>query len=117
MELNGQSDAVGNFDAHHVRVALRYAVGRKEAAIAACRACRATVNKCSSRAADGARRSRRVGHRSSRYGNDWHRACGLEKKEEDQERADRVAVVIARMLCMMVMPSVGCALEMALRTA
>eukprot|EP00965_Chrysotila_dentata_P099207 3280519-Pleurochrysis_carterae.AAC.1 len=36
-EFNGQSDTVGNFDAH-VGVTLRDAVGREEAAVAACRA-------------------------------------------------------------------------------
>eukprot|EP00965_Chrysotila_dentata_P104265 3443306-Pleurochrysis_carterae.AAC.1 len=44
-EFNRQSNTVGSFDAH-VRVALRDAVGRDEAAIAACRACRAAVNEC-----------------------------------------------------------------------
>eukprot|EP00965_Chrysotila_dentata_P121312 4011093-Pleurochrysis_carterae.AAC.1 len=43
-ELDGQSHTVSNFAAH-ARVALRCAVGREEYAIAACRACRAAVNK------------------------------------------------------------------------
>eukprot|EP00965_Chrysotila_dentata_P125395 4146104-Pleurochrysis_carterae.AAC.1 len=38
--------------------ALRDAVGGKEAAIAACRACIAAVNECNSRAADIARQNR-----------------------------------------------------------
>eukprot|EP00965_Chrysotila_dentata_P186378 6153800-Pleurochrysis_carterae.AAC.3 len=55
-ELDGQSHTMNNFD-KNVNSALRDAVGGKEAAIGACRACRAAINKCSSRAADGARRS------------------------------------------------------------
>eukprot|EP00965_Chrysotila_dentata_P204064 6182112-Pleurochrysis_carterae.AAC.1 len=89
--FDGQSDTTGSLDAH-VGVALRYAVGGKEAAIAACRACRAAVNECSSRAADSARRiSRRVGRRTGRCRRDLHRVCGLEKKKQhDKEgRASR----------------------------
>eukprot|EP00965_Chrysotila_dentata_P122583 4051391-Pleurochrysis_carterae.AAC.1 len=55
-EFDGQSFTVNSFDAH-VGVVLRDAVGGKEAAIGACRPCRATVNKYSSRAANGASRS------------------------------------------------------------
>eukprot|EP00965_Chrysotila_dentata_P123056 4067568-Pleurochrysis_carterae.AAC.1 len=55
----------------------------EEAAIAACHACRAAVNECKSRAAaDGEDRSRRVSRRSGAIcGDNWHRACGLEKEE------------------------------------
>eukprot|EP00965_Chrysotila_dentata_P018189 605059-Pleurochrysis_carterae.AAC.1 len=61
------------------------AVGREEAAIAACRACRAAINECNSRAAAyaGEGRSRRAGRRSGGVcGDDWHRICGLEKKKQ-----------------------------------
>eukprot|EP00965_Chrysotila_dentata_P081767 2699283-Pleurochrysis_carterae.AAC.1 len=48
--------------------------------------CRAAVNECNSRAADGVRRNRRVGRRSGcSCGEDWHRACGLEKKKQDEK--------------------------------
>eukprot|EP00965_Chrysotila_dentata_P032024 1067824-Pleurochrysis_carterae.AAC.4 len=85
-EFDGQIQAIGNFDAH-VGVALRDAVERKEAAIAACRAYRAAVNEFRSRAADGERRNRRVGRRSC--GDDWHRACCPEKKMQDESRKGR----------------------------
>eukprot|EP00965_Chrysotila_dentata_P025615 851127-Pleurochrysis_carterae.AAC.1 len=63
----------------------RGAVGREESAIAACRACRAAVNKCNSKAAaDGEGQSRRVGRRSGCIcGDDWHRACDLVGGEEE----------------------------------
>eukprot|EP00965_Chrysotila_dentata_P187296 6172039-Pleurochrysis_carterae.AAC.1 len=78
------SDAVGNFDAH-IGVALRDAVGRKEAAIAAYHACRAAVNKCNSRVANSARQNRRLGRRSGRCKRDWHWVCGLKKKKQDEK--------------------------------
>eukprot|EP00965_Chrysotila_dentata_P153031 5057560-Pleurochrysis_carterae.AAC.1 len=38
------------------------------------------------------------------------------RRRRIKEKAGRVAVMIARMLCIMTMPSDDCALEMALRT-
>eukprot|EP00965_Chrysotila_dentata_P106408 3514449-Pleurochrysis_carterae.AAC.1 len=72
------------FDAH-VGVALRDVVGRKEVEVAACRAFRAAVNEFNSRAADSARQNHRVGRRSGRCRRAWHRACGLEKKKQDEK--------------------------------
>eukprot|EP00965_Chrysotila_dentata_P043370 1442052-Pleurochrysis_carterae.AAC.1 len=53
-KFDWQSHTINNFYAH-VRVALRDAVGGKEAATAVCRACRAAVNECNSIAATIAR--------------------------------------------------------------
>eukprot|EP00965_Chrysotila_dentata_P114102 3773061-Pleurochrysis_carterae.AAC.1 len=60
----------------------------------------------------------RVGQRSGGIcGDDWHRACGLEKQKQGEKKAERVAVIPTRRPCMMAMPSEGCVGAMALSTA
>eukprot|EP00965_Chrysotila_dentata_P154413 5102238-Pleurochrysis_carterae.AAC.1 len=114
MDLHGlQSYTVDDFDAllrsalHDMRLAK---IGYDDRL--PCKPCRAAVFECNSRATHGARSSRQVDRRSGRCRDDWHRACGLEKKKM-QKRAGQVAVTNAPMFCMMVMPSDGC--TMALR--
>eukprot|EP00965_Chrysotila_dentata_P079606 2625106-Pleurochrysis_carterae.AAC.1 len=53
--------------------------------MAACRACRAAVHECNSRATNSARQNCRAGRRSRRCRRDWHRVCGLEKKKQDNK--------------------------------